>query len=376
MSPASRSRLRRWAVPAAVAAAIAATSAVVSTSAHADDHPALAPRTAAELLAAIAKAAPPAGLSGTIDETDNLGLPALPSMDTSGAGTLSLQSLVTGTHSFQVWESGPSLQRVALLGQLAETEIVHNGTNVWTYASSMHAVTHATVPAATPDAGATAPVTPEAQRTPQEMAAAALAAIDPSTAVTVDSTARVAGQAAYRLVLTPRDDRTLIGSVRIAIDASTDVPLQVQVYARGHDTAAIDVAFKTVSYDAIDPSVFTFTPPPGATVTETPTGGAADSTTTPDSSMPTTKPTVLGSGWTAVASLSLPTDLGAPVSPRERGSTPSMTQLLDQLATPVPGGRVVTTSLLSILITDDGHVYAGAVRPADLQTVAASGRGL
>jgi outer membrane lipoprotein-sorting protein len=361
-------------VPAAVAAAVAATSAVVSVSAHADDHPALAPRTAGELLAAIAKATPPAGISGTIDETVDLGLPALPAMDTSGAGTLSLQSLVTGTHSFRVWESGPSLQRVALLGQLAETEVVHNGTNVWTYASSLHAVTHATVPAAAPDARKSAPVTPEGQRTPEEMAAAALSAIDPTTAVTVDSTARVAGQPAYRLVLTPRDDRTLIGSVRIAIDAATDVPLQVQVYARGHDTAAIDVAFKTVSYDPIDPSVFAFTPPPGATVTERPTGGGTDSAAKPDSSTPT--PTVLGSGWTAVASLSLPADLGTPTSPRERGSTPSMTQLLDQLATPVPGGRLLTTSLLSVLVTDDGHVYAGAVRPADLQTVAASGRGL
>ena len=43
--------------------------------------------------------------------------------------------------------------------------------------------------------------------TPVEAANRALKAIDPTTAVTVSRTARVAGRAAYQLSLAPRDSR-------------------------------------------------------------------------------------------------------------------------------------------------------------------------
>ena len=69
--------------------------------------------------------------------------------------------------------------------------------------------------------------------TPQQAASQALAAIDPTTKVSVDGTASVAGRSAYELVLKPRDTRSLVGDVRIAIDAKTDVPLRVQVLAEG-----------------------------------------------------------------------------------------------------------------------------------------------
>jgi len=45
--------------------------------------------------------------------------------------------------------------------------------------------------------------------------------------------------------------------------------------------------------------------------------------------------------------------------------------LLDQLATPVPGGRVVSSALLSVLLLDDGRVLAGAVPAARLVELAA-----
>ena len=57
--------------------------------------------------------------------------------------------------------------------------------------------------------------------------------IDPTTKVTVDGTASVAGRSAYELVLAPRDTRSLVGDVRIAVDSKTSVPLRVQVHAAG-----------------------------------------------------------------------------------------------------------------------------------------------
>ena len=365
------SRRAPWALPAAVAVIIAVVS--MTTSAHADDHPVLAPRTAAQLLTAMAGMTEPAQLSGTVFETVDLGLPALPSMGgNTGAGTLNLLSFVSGTHEIRVWAAGPDRQRIALVGELAETELIHNGADLWTYASAAHEVTHSVTPAHQP---IPEPLT-AAPLTPQVMAAAAVAAIDPTTVVTVDRTARVARRAAYRLVLTPRDNRTLIASVAVAVDAETSVPLQVQVFAKGHAKAAIDVAFTHISYDAIDASVFAFAPPAGATVTERPTGADAAMSKAPDASGKTAPhPTVLGSGWTAVVSLTLPVSAPSTGRTSTESSTSAQT-LLDQTSTRIAGGRVVTTALLTVFLADNGTVYAGAVNQADVLQVAASGRGL
>src|SRR5207248_3242852 len=72
--------------------------------------------------------------------------------------------------------------------------------------------------------------------TPQQAANEALSAAGKTTVVSVQSTLTVAGQAAYQLVLAPKDARSTIGSVRIAIDGKTGVPLRVQVF--GKDTQA------------------------------------------------------------------------------------------------------------------------------------------
>jgi hypothetical protein len=52
------------------------------------------------------------------------------------------------------------------------------------------------------------------------------------------------------------------------------------------------------------------------------------------------------------------------------------TSPLDDIATPVPGGKLITTALLSIFIADDGTLYVGPVSPANIEKVASSGQGL
>ena len=76
---------------------------------------------------------------------------------------------------------------------------------------------------------------------------------------------------------------------------------------------------------------------------------------------------MLGTGWTSV--------LVVPPSDAE-GATTVQNSTLDRLTTPVPGGRLITSALVSVLLADDGSVYVGAVNGADLQRVAATGRGL
>src|SRR3954449_3251082 len=120
----SRTTRRRlaWSVPAVTAAAVIAGSLLPST-ASADAHPKLPPRTPARLLAAVQDSTVE-HLSGTIVETARLGLPSLPGADDTAA--LTWQTLVTGTHTARVWSDGKDHQRLALLGQLSESDIVHS----------------------------------------------------------------------------------------------------------------------------------------------------------------------------------------------------------------------------------------------------------
>jgi hypothetical protein len=67
--------------------------------------------------------------------------------------------------------------------------------------------------------------------------------------------------------MTPVADDTALGYVEAAVDGETMLPLQLDVYAKGGVEPVLRYGFTSISYDAIDPDTFTFSPPEGATVT-------------------------------------------------------------------------------------------------------------
>jgi outer membrane lipoprotein-sorting protein len=359
-----RSPALRWAVPAVAVAAVA--GGVVLSSAGADAAAQLPAKTAAQLLADVASA-PEHALSGTVVETARLGLPDLPGR---AAGT-SLQSLVTGSHTARVWYGTDKKARISLVGDLAETDVVRNGRDVWLWSSQSNEATHYRLPDHADDATATPTPTVD----PSTAAQKALAAIDPSTAVEVDGTGHVAGQDVYELRLTPRDSRSLVGSVRLAIDADTSVPLRVQVFARGGTEPAFETGFTSVQFDQPDASVFSFTPPEGATVTQgtLPAGPSAKPSAggkTPDHvAVPGDEnaPTVVGKGWTSVAIVH-GVDVAALGKDATAGAILGGTKAVSGA---YGSGRLLTTPLLSVLIVGD-TAYVGAVDPSVVEQAAAS----
>jgi outer membrane lipoprotein-sorting protein len=313
-----------------------------------------------------------------------------------------------------------------LLGQLSEDDLIHNGADLWSYDSSTRTVTHKTLTPDESDQVGSSIASAAPSLDPQAAAEKALAAIDPTTAVVVDRTARVAGRAAYQLQLSPKDTRSLIGSVQIAIDAATSVPLRLQIFAAGATSPAFQVGFTSVSFNVPNESIFEFVPPAGATVEQdtAPFGDTLQSGILGDSSLvvrtrangkdlsgegvdpngalvtpapplPTNldserKVTELGKGWTEVIKITnavpaLPANPPAANGPLASSgplssSGPQITfrrdSPLDDIATQVPGGELITTALLSIFITNDGTAYIGPVSPANIEKVASSGQGL
>lgn len=351
-------RSRRLLVVPLAAAAVVAAAVTVPMVASAD--PSLPARSAAQLLADVSSAHG-TPLSGTVVETARLGLPALPQ---AGETSLSPTALLAGSHTARIWLDGADKARVALVGTLAETDLIRNGRDVWLWTSGKNTAQHAVLPAGRSPSD-TATSTPETL-TPQAAAERALAAIDPTTKVTVDGTARVAGRSAYELVLQPRDTRSLVGSVRIAVDSTTHVPLRVQVDAAGSTgRPAFETAFTSVTFATPSASVFTFTPPPGATVSQLGVGGHR-ATDNPGTTSTGSAPRTIGTGWTTIVevpSVSPPTagEAGNQPGGSQRSPADQTLTALTRALRPVAGGRALQTALVSVLLTDDGRMLVGAV---------------
>jgi outer membrane lipoprotein-sorting protein len=461
-------RQARWAVPAG---AVAAVGVVIAGSviAGAQATPRLPARTTAELLAAVGDpAAGPSALTAVVQETASLGLPDLP----GSSDPLSPLSLLSGTHTFKIWYDGPSRARVAVPVSLGETDLRRDGRSAWLWNSRTNQATHYLLPAASAGSGLGAPPSDAPAGsipTPQQLARQILAAVGPTTTVALQQNVTVAGRAAYQLSLAPKDGRSLIGQVRIAIDARDSMPLQVQVFARGASGPAFSVGFTSLSFAAPAASNFSFSPPPGAkvkTVTVPGTsaanplppgaGGAGNQTiiefagpggativgpsgkavppavvkriasafaqtlpaslskaqraslikqfttslkngTPPpaaawssvsfssaaisdgsvSSTAATAAPRMMGQGWLSVAVL--PSQFTAGGKSVTQGGNaavvPDVLGAMASAATPVHGawgsGRLLRTSLLSVLMTDKGSMLVGAVEPSVLYADAA-----
>ena len=249
--PKLSSRRARWAVPAG---ALVVTGGVLAGSliSTAQAAPGLPARTPAQLLAEVADATTPP-LTGTVVETASFGLPSLPAT----GNPASLSSLLTGSHTIRVWYASPQHFRLAVPQSLSESDVIRDGSTAWLWQSTLNKVTKFTLPAHAP-----AKVVPQQPLTPQQAAQQVLAAVGPTTAVSVASNVTVAGQAAYALVLEPKDHRSLVGQVQIDVDARNGVPLRLQVFARGASAPAFQVGYTAIQFVTPAAADLSFTPPP------------------------------------------------------------------------------------------------------------------
>ncbi|AGL18080.1 sigma-E factor regulatory protein RseB domain-containing protein [Actinoplanes sp. N902-109] len=367
----------RWLVPAAAAVVVIGGGAAAGTIAASAD-PTLEPRSAAQLLVDVQNAKID-GLSGTVVQTADLGLPSLPGLTggSGSGGSADLMNLVAGSNTARVWYAGDDKVRLALLSKLGETDVIRNGTDVWMWRSAQNEATHLKLSAdqlgkqqekrqALPQG---------LPSTPQEAADAALAAIDPTTAVSTTGAAKVAGRDAYELVLQPRDTSSLIGQVRLAIDGEKHIPLGVDVYAKDADSPALRIAFQQVSFGTPDAEQFEFNPPAGTKVNEPSSAdldrqaqqhggpgapGAKGAANAEDRK-------IVGKGWTSVLVATLPQDSA---KSGDTAQLDAITGALPQVSGTWGKGRLLQSKLFSALLTDDGRVLVGAVAPEKLYEAA------
>ncbi len=389
----------RWVAPAAAIAVAAAVTVATSAAASADNHPVLPPITAEQLLTNALQTSTRA-LSGTVKVSSDLGLPQIPGVSGSVAGTgvvpdaaasaaagatstsgalTGLATLLTGSHTLRVWADGPDRSRVAVISPGGESDIIRNGTDLWLWQSAGKQALHATLPARSA-ADKAAQLTPAQQQelqkvvgqlptTPQQAAQTLLTLAGPTTDVTLDTTTTVAGRAAYQLVATPKTKGTLVARVVVAIDAQTSVPLRTQVYSTQRSAAALSVAFTDVSFTAPPAATFTFTPPAGTTVKQW-----QQPTTKHSATSTGTKPQVstTGTGWATVVVAHLPAGATTGSTAGTGSATrSSLLGMLPKVSGSWGSGHALTGTLFSVLITDNGTVAVGAVPVETLESALA-----
>ncbi len=341
----------RWLAPAAVVAAVA-TSAVVASSATAESN--LPPISPEQLLIDVQNAKVD-GLSGTVIEKADLGIPAIPSVGGESGGDLT--SLISGTHTLRVRYAAPDKFRLGVHGTYGETDTFVNGRDLWTWSSRDKSATHRTLSGDQPTGGK-----PDgAPQTPEDAAKQVLEALTPTTTVSTDSAVEVAGRDAYELVLSPNDDDSLISQVKLAVDGENKSPLRVQVFSTDAELV-FETGYTEVSFTRPEDREFEFNPPPGTEVTEEPAikpgdrePSAEDEADAQDRKDATT---ISGEGWTTVAVTQLPGDAAA--------ESDQLGMFLDQL-TPVKGdwgsGKLLAGTAFSVVVTDDNRLAVGAVKP-------------
>lgn len=355
-----RGKFVRWGVPIAAAVVVGAAIGTGPVIAAVSGDPVLPERTAAELLAVATTSVHKGGgvkpMSGTVLETASLGLPALPQ-----AGEASPLSMLSGSREIKVWYGAMDKIRVALPTQMSETNLIVNGDQSWFWNSAENTATRVKF---TPEADKQEhqlPTPSPSDLTPQQAAEKALAMVGEYSAVSVSNTDQVAGRAVYQLVLTPKDPGSLVQDVRIALDGENYVPLRVQVFAKGSAEAAFEVKFTEVTFTPPAEENFTFTPPAGAKVVDQTIGGT-DAKQEEKAKELSGAAKVVGEGWTSVAVLPMPK------AEAKDGKDPIAEFL--KTATPVEGGKIITTKLLTAMVTDDGRLLVGAVTPEVLQKAA------
>jgi hypothetical protein len=286
----------------------------------------LPPITPERLLASLAQGSGhEVPVSGAVEVQLDLGIPQLPVAEYGpAAGDL---SAFLGDHHLRVWRSQDGL-RVADLMPTAERDLYVSRSGAWAWDSDSFTAYHLGVPAGFDQGGTQGPdevfgrpfapgegfaegMSPADMFDPAELARWALDALDPTTGVSAAPGPKVAGRDVYVLTLTPRTDDTLIGRVELAVDGEHRLPLSVAVFARSGGVAPVSVAYTRVSFEPIDPDVYRFTPPEGATVKEVTDlldaerGPTAGPTTVPDDAAPPELRT-FGHDWATVIAVRMP----------------------------------------------------------------------
>jgi outer membrane lipoprotein-sorting protein len=191
------------------------------------------------------------------------------------ASQLSSSPLVSGA-SGRLWIGSDGRARLELQSEKGDTQMLYDGQNVSMYDASTNTLYRytperesagegANQPCPQGPAGGSCATHGEGNTTPsvaevEEHLAKATKHADISGATPTD----VAGQAAYTVRVSPRENGGLIGGAELSWDAAHGSPLRAAVYSTTSSSPVIELAATEISYGPVNSSTFDFKPPADA----------------------------------------------------------------------------------------------------------------
>jgi hypothetical protein len=318
------------------------------------------------------------GVSARIQLTNHLIEGASLASSGGEANQLASSPLLSGG-SGRLWIGSDGHARLELQSEKGDTQILYDGQSLSMYDASTNTLYRYTPPQETasdtashPPPGSTCPPTcssgadrevPSVAKIEEGVANAAKHA-DISGATPTD----VAGQAAYTVRVSPRENGGLIAGAELSWDAVHGAPLRAAVYSTTSAAPVIELAATEISYGPVTASALDFTPPADAKVEEVtlPTKHDTGSSGSPSSGS-NPHVTTHGNGLGAIALLE------SPVKAAGKESAGSQLEGLQKVNINGTSASELPTALGTLLTFERSgvrYLLAGSVTPASIQAFA------
>jgi outer membrane lipoprotein-sorting protein len=242
---------RRLALLLAAVAAIAAGAAAIAVAASGGGGPTPAPKPLARAIHDAVAGPEPSGITARITFTNRL----FP----SGALLGNVGSALMSGASGRVWVTNDGAGRLELQSNAGDVQVVWNGKRVSVYDASSNTVYRAMLPtkhgAPEKDTGGPPALSQIGTFLAKLGGYATLSGAEPTN---------LAGQAAYRVSISPKHDGGLLGKAQLAWDAARGVPLDVAIFAQGSSSPVLELKATEISYGRVPSSDVAISPPKGA----------------------------------------------------------------------------------------------------------------
>ncbi len=210
------------------------------------------------------------GVSARIQFTNHLLEGASLASNGGEASQLSSSPLVSGA-SGRLWIGAEGHARLELQSEKGDTQVLYDGHNLSLYDASTNTLYRYTPPASSSDSGgpsdSTTGTSPRGVPTVGEIEEG-IARANKHADISGATPTNVAGQAAYTVRVSPRENGGLIGGAELSWDATTGLPLRAAVYSTTNPSPVIELAASEISYGPVPSSTLNFMPPANAKVEE------------------------------------------------------------------------------------------------------------
>jgi outer membrane lipoprotein-sorting protein len=291
------------------------------------------------------------------------------------AGQLSSSPLISGA-SGRLWIGSEGHARLELQSEKGDTQVLWDGKTASLYDASTNTLYRYVPPAEGTDEAATqsgsdAPSSqtgtnhrgvPTVGEIEEGLADAAKHA-DISPATPTD----VAGQAAYTVRVSPRENGGLIAGAELSWDAVHGVPLRAAIYSTTSSSPTIELAATEVSYGPVAASTLDFTPPANAKVQEVTLPTKHDSGAPGSGSVEKPKVSTHGEGLDSIVLLESPVKAGS------KESTESELESLPKVNVNGTSASELPTPLGTLLTFERAgvrYLLAGSVTPGSIEAFA------